>query len=102
MKVLVKNPDQIAELVDIGTDIEDFRGVIEGYVELHKLNDDLYLMCDEEGRIKDLPTNWVVNLNSLTPTAICGPIILLGRTRYGEFADIPRRHWNYFGEYREG
>lgn len=101
MKVLVKRPDERAVLQEMGHDLEDMRALIDGYVELYKVNEELYLLADEEGRLKQLPVNWVVDFDFGVRTVMVGPLVLAGRTPDGQMTDLPERYWNFFGSYRK-
>lgn len=42
-----------------GTDfsLEELQGFVEGYIEIHELKDNKYIVCNEEGKLHDLPYN---------------------------------------------
>lgn len=101
MKVLHKKPDEDAILMDMEDSIEGMRALIKGYVELNKINDELYILADEDGRQKNLALNWIVDFNFGVRTMMVGPLVLVGRNNDGQMCDLPRKYWEFFGVYRE-
>lgn len=53
MKVMIKSPCEIPRIEEIPNDMNVLQAIVGGYVEEFRLADDLLLLCDEEGRLKD-------------------------------------------------
>ena len=96
IKVIIKRPDELyGHMTWISDTLENLQKTVEGYIECvgivgQTLSIDgdcvlpgLAIICNEEGRLMDLPHNCVVD-----GIDFCGPIIAVG-TKGDEFADIP-------------
>ena len=57
LKALKKCVGASWEVIEIADTLEDIQGEIGGYIETVTLADDVVILCDEEGRLKDLPDN---------------------------------------------
>lgn len=72
MKIILLNPNEKAriETIDetIGMDIfEVIQNVVGDYVEMFRLAKDYYIVCDEEGKLKQQPYNFTLfTLGSFT------------------------------------
>lgn len=83
MKILKVEPNsETFEAVEIENDLTAMQKVIDGYIEVVTLNDNLLLIVDEEGVLKDKPLNIVGNY------PFRGTVVLVGYENE-EFADCP-------------
>lgn len=86
IKVLIKDPGKKPRSVNISNRLGNLQLYVDGYIETVTLASDLVVICNEEGRIKDLPYNC-----SLCGIDFYGTIILCGFS--GEdFTDVPMRY----------
>ena len=83
MKALIKYPGKASELRDINDTLEELQGIVGGYIEAVTLTSDCVIVCNEEGRLMDLPYNW-----DICGISFVGPILLLG-VKGEEFDDFP-------------
>ena len=89
IKVFVKRPDSGWYSTNISNTLENFQRTVGGFIEVVRLSADSAIICNEEGRLMELPYN----------TTICGvdfvgTIFLVGVD--GEkFCDVPLtfRQW---------
>ena len=97
MKVIIKRPcDQFGEEATIPNTLRALQEAVGGYIETVTLNNGLVLICNEEGKIRDMPYNFTrrkligsnafANLYGQFP--IFGTVIACG-VEGDEFADIP-------------
>ena len=62
MKVLVVRPSQNPSVEEIGEELEDMQQVVGGYIEeVMPWEDDVALVCNEEGKTLGLPSNRVIS-----------------------------------------
>ncbi len=84
INVIIKEPGKTARRADVENDLETLQGYVGGYIETVTLCTDLVIICNEEGRLLDLPYT----------TTICGMdffgTIILAGIDGDEFADCPR------------
>ena len=73
MNVYFKPVGKRPSLVDVERTTEAIQKLIGGYFELVHLASDAVILCDEEGKLKNLPYNCTV-----CGTRYYGPIILAG------------------------
>ena len=85
MKVIVKEPGKAGEVREIENTLEMLQKIVGGYIETVTLCSDLVIICNEEGRILNLPYNC-----NICGVEFVGTIIFAGV--YGEdFGDVPIR-----------
>lgn len=56
--VLVKEPDNEPVVVDIELDLKNQQKIVEGYIEVTAVNQDIILVLNEEGKLLNLPYNF--------------------------------------------
>ena len=83
IKVFVKRPDSGWYSTNISNTLENFQRTVGGFIEVVRLSADSAIICNEEGRLMELPYN----------TTICGvdfvgTIFLVG-VDGEEFCDVP-------------
>jgi hypothetical protein len=57
MKIIIKEPGKAPEYRDIQNKLEELQNLVDGYIETITFDDDCVLICNEEGRLRDLPWN---------------------------------------------
>lgn len=73
MKVWIKEPNDDAVLIDIENSLKAMQTIVGGYIECYALSPTETVICNEEGRIKDLPYNCYIEGNHFYGTIfICG------------------------------
>lgn len=83
MKVIVKEPGKAAEFREVENTLEALQKIVGGYIETVTLFSDLVIICNEEGRILNLPYNC-----NICGVEFVGTIIFAGID--GEdFGDVP-------------
>lgn len=83
MKVIFKAPGCLPEFRDIPNTLEALQEAVGGYIETFTFATDACVVCNEEGRLLDLPYNC-----DLLGVSFCGPILIVG-VNGDEFCDIP-------------
>ena len=84
IKVIIKRPDEdIGHVTWISNTLKALQEIVGGYIETVTLAEDMVIICNEEGLIKNLPPN----------CKICGHwfvgTIILAGVDGEEFADVP-------------
>lgn len=74
------NPARVDPLFD--NSLESFQKAVGGYIEVVQLAPDLVMICNEEGKLKRLPINFVLGSDF-----IVGSVIFCGRSG-DEFASL--------------
>ncbi len=83
VKILVKRVGKAPEVITIENKIETMQGIVGGWLEEVRVNDRMVLMCNEEGRLKNLPPNVVVQGH-----LIVGDCFLCRVNEAGEMVDL--------------
>jgi len=60
IEVLVMRPGEKAVTETHGEDLESQQAIVGGYIEMVSLGGDLAMFCNEEGKLKNLPPNFVL------------------------------------------
>lgn len=84
IKVIIKRPGEKPHSTWISNTLENLQKTVEGYIETFTItNPKMVLICNEEGRIQNLPYNCTVG-----PSSFVGTLVFAGIDG-DQFADIP-------------
>lgn len=86
IKVIIKRPDELfGHITWISNTLENLQRNVGGYIETVTLqrNPKILMICNEEGKINDLPYNFQMPMDM-----IFGDVIICGAAG-DEFSDIP-------------
>ena len=92
MIVLKKEPGKEPVLTDIDNTLEAFQKNVGGYIETVTLTEELVIVCNEEGRIQNLPYNCTVMNADFYGT------ILIAGIDGDEFTDVPTTTAKFFSK----
>ena len=78
IRVLYLEPEKEARVVEIADDLDAMQELVGGYIEEYMpFDDDVALVCNEEGKMNGLPLNRAVtNENGEIRDVICGSFFL--------------------------
>ena len=92
IKAIVKRPDeQFGHVTWISDSLKNLQNTVGGYIETVTLNNGVVLICNEEGKLMDMPYNFTLRrIHGIIPihNPIFGTVIACG-VEGDEFADIP-------------
>ena len=92
IKSIVKRPDeQFGHVTWVSDSLENLQKTVGGYIETASLDNGLVLICNEEGRVRDMPYNFTLRRIRGVVTvqnAIFGTVIACGAEE-DQLADIP-------------
>ena len=74
MKVIVKRPNEKLEAIEVGNELEKLQQLVGGYIETIPYKDNIIVLLDEEGRLKDSEDNIIVPKYGM----LVGNIIFIG------------------------
>lgn len=87
IKAVIMRPGKLAEIRSIDNTLEAFQETVDGNIETVTINENTVIVCNEEGRLLDLPYNFSVEVFGHTVDFV-GTVIVCG-AKDGEFADCP-------------
>ena len=73
IKVLVKEPGQAPQIKVIENELEEFQKIVGGYIEVVGYDPevpDVLIICNEEGKIKELDLNFFTLYDCIVGTAV--------------------------------
>ena len=92
IKVIIKRPDEkYGHVTHISPRLENLQKTVEGYIEMVTVIKGVILICNEEGKLRDMPYNFTHRqMFGAIPLQypIFGTVIACG-VDGDEFADIP-------------
>jgi hypothetical protein len=90
MKVIICEPKRKCEVREIGSKLEDLQAVVGGLIEcVSPWEDNICLVCNEEGKIRNLPWNRLLRgANLQVLDIIAGTFFLCSTDDEGEFASL--------------
>ena len=74
MKVIVKRPNEKLEAIEVGNELEKLQQLVGGYIETIPYKDNIIILLDEEGKLKDSEDNIVVSKYGM----LVGNIVFVG------------------------
>ena len=83
MKVIRKFPGETPKLIDIPNTLEALQTEVGGYIETYTFKEDACIVCNEEGRLLNLPC-----CTTTLGVEFAGPILVVG-VDGEEFCDVP-------------
>lgn len=61
MKIIVKKAGQMPEVKEVENELRVFNEIVGGYIETVSVIDNIFCVCNEEGKLKGLPMNMFLN-----------------------------------------
>ena len=86
IKVIIKNPEEeYGHICWISNDLEALQAIVGGYIETVPIseNDNVVIICDEEGKLKNKKSNLALGID-----VVVGTIIVCGQENEN-LVDIP-------------
>jgi hypothetical protein len=93
LRVLRVEPGNAPEEKVIGADLESLQTEVAGLIECVYMNDDIILVCNEEGKLNGMKLN-----RRLGDDIICGPFFLVSDDGEGDFASLNDRQMDALKE----
>ena len=91
IKVLKVEPMKHPEEVTLNNTLRALQAAVGVLIEIISLEDDVYLLCNEEGKLIDLPGNRRVG-----DDIIAGTFYVCGSDEDGELGSLPAEKMNYY------
>ena len=89
IKVVCKRHDSKPYVTWVSNNLKNFQNFVGGYIEVVPICEDLVVVCNEEGRLMNLPAN--CNISGID---FVGDIMFCG-VKDDEFCDIPCDFQNF-------
>ena len=83
IKAIIKRADSKPYVTWISNTLENLQNLVDGYIETVTLAKDMVIICNEEGRLRELPYNC-----NICGVDFVGDILFVGVAK-DEFADVP-------------
>ena len=93
LRVLRVEPGNAPEERVIGADLESLQAEVAGLIECVYMDDDIILVCNEEGKLNGMKLN-----RRLGDDIICGPFFLVSDNGEGDFASLNDRQMDALKE----
>ena len=70
MRVIIKEAGKNPQLKDIDNTLEALKDIVGGYIEVVSMEDNILLICNEEGKMQGLPPNFSTGYDVIVGTAV--------------------------------
>lgn len=70
MRAIIKEVGRPPQIKDIENTLEALKSLVDGYIEVVRLEDNILLICNEEGKIQGLPPNFSTGRDVIVGTAV--------------------------------
>ena len=74
---VVKNVGEEGKITGIKNDLESFQDIVEGYIEVYPLRDDILIICNEEGKLQNLELNLSIHCRNNYVEHIVGNVVVV-------------------------
>ena len=74
IKVIIKEPEKAPEIKTITNDLGTLQSIVGGYIETVTLASDLLIICNEDGKLWNLPYNFDFGGQSFVGTVVIAGI----------------------------
>lgn len=86
MRVIYMEPGATYKILDIENKLSVLQQYVEGYIEICYLSADCCVICDEDGKCKELPMTF--SYGHPYPVEFVGPLLIAGWNGV-DFTDVP-------------
>lgn len=83
IKVVYIEPGRDPEFRTVNNTLEAMQILVKGYIEALTVSNDMVIVCNEEGHLRNMPFN-----REMFGISLYGPIVLVG-TEGEDFTDVP-------------
>lgn len=70
MKVIIKEVGKAPVIKDIENTLDTLKSLVGGYIEVVSMEDNIILICNEEGKMQGLPPNFSMGYDVIVGTAV--------------------------------
>ena len=85
IRTVVCEPGKRAYISEIGSDLHSMQKVVGGLIEIYYLSEDVFLVCNDEGKINGMKANRTIrNEEGVIVDIICGPFFIAKDDPEGE------------------
>lgn len=70
LTAIIKEPGRAPEIVEIPDELENYQGIVDGYIECVRWDDEHVLIVNEEGKLRGLDKNFRYGGDIIVGTAI--------------------------------
>lgn len=70
MKAIIKEVGKSPRVEEIENDLETLQSLVGGYIEVVGMEENILLICNEEGKINGLPPNFSTGYDMIAGTAV--------------------------------
>lgn len=89
VKVIVKRPDEeFGHVTNISTTLTNLRKTVEGHIEPINIEDDIYILMNQEGKIEGLDENFWIRTPGFTDHVV-GIVCVCRINMNGDLIDLP-------------
>lgn len=74
MKIIIKKPGQQPYITEVEDNLNTYKSIVEGYIEIVPIEKDILMVCNEEGKLIGLDFNFVLGNDP-----IVGTVFFIGR-----------------------
>ena len=70
MRAIIKEVGKTPQVKDIDNTLEALKDIVGGYIEVVSMEDNILLICNEEGKMQGLPPNFSMGYDVIVGTAV--------------------------------
>lgn len=95
MKVIQKNAGEMPKVVEIDGSLKSMQDIVGGYIETFPLDGSVIIVCNEEGKLLNMPVNFKVMTTTGYVEYINGNVFLC-RAGMEDFESLTNEDIKYF------
>ena len=70
MKAIIKEVGKSPRVEEINNDLETLKSLVGGYIEVVRMEENILIICNEEGKLNGLPPNFSTGYDVIVGTAV--------------------------------
>ena len=70
MRAIIKEVGKFPQIKEIENTLDTLKELVGGYIEVLRLDDDILLICNEEGKLQGLPPNFAMGNDVIVGTVV--------------------------------
>lgn len=74
---VIKRVGKEGEIVTVNNELEDFQEIVKGYMEIYPLRNDILIICNEEGKLMNLPVNFGIPCRDNYTEYMVGDVVIV-------------------------
>ena len=87
MQIVIKKVEEVGEIIEVENTLNVFQKIVNGYIEIFRLTDEIAIVLNEEGKLFELDVNFGIPCDDGSIEVIVGDVAFV-RINNEDFSDL--------------